>query len=241
MGIGGTGATVTRNSSTSFTINFTSPVALSRNVAKITVESTVHTIRPCSDGANCVVGDIGPGGGTVFYVASTQQSWGRHLEAAPKTWNGGTEDPQLAWCGNNNTTFIGGGSRLTTDGWGAGPANTAIMSSSTCSDSSAGKRVAYFNTLSSLKDWYIPVGVELNEMCKYAYDIADNNPNVLCGAPSIAGKTYNTQFKQNIYYTSFEFNGQYANYYRFESGYRSYQGAHDKNSSGIYVRPIRAF
>ena len=241
VGIGGTGLSVTTNSATSFTVTFISPVVSSGDVNKVTVESVEHTIRTCSDGANCVVGDIGSGGGTVFYVASSQQSWGRYLEAAPKTWNGGAEDPQLAWCGNNNTTFIGGGSRLTTDGWGRGPANTAIMSSSSCLDSSAGKRVAYFNSISSTKDWYIPVGVELNEMCKYAYDIADNDPSVLCGTPNIAGKTYNSQFRQNIYFTSFEYNGQYANYYRFESGYRSYQGAHDKNSSGVYVRPIRAF
>ena len=70
IGIGGTGATVTRNSSTSFTINFTSPVALSDYISKLTVESGVHTPRPCSDGGDCVIGDTGPGGGKVFFVKS---------------------------------------------------------------------------------------------------------------------------------------------------------------------------
>ena len=34
-----------------------------------------------SDGANCKVGDVGPGGGIVFYDAGSQQFWGRFLEA----------------------------------------------------------------------------------------------------------------------------------------------------------------
>ena len=34
-----------------------------------------------ADGANCKVGDVGPGGGIVFYDAGSQQVWGRFLEA----------------------------------------------------------------------------------------------------------------------------------------------------------------
>ena len=34
-----------------------------------------------SDGVDCSVGDVGPGGGIVFYDAGSQQVWGRFLEA----------------------------------------------------------------------------------------------------------------------------------------------------------------
>ena len=37
----------------------------------------------CSAGTSCQVGDIGPGGGVVFYDAGSSQSWGRWLEASP--------------------------------------------------------------------------------------------------------------------------------------------------------------
>ncbi|MEY5152690.1 MAG: fibronectin type III domain-containing protein [Actinobacteria bacterium] len=42
------------------------------------------------------VGDTGPGGGTIAYIADTMQPWGRYLEIAPSTWNG-TSDPALTW------------------------------------------------------------------------------------------------------------------------------------------------
>ena len=42
------------------------------------------------------VGDSGPGGGTIAYIADTVQPWGRYLEIAPSTWKGAS-DPTLAW------------------------------------------------------------------------------------------------------------------------------------------------
>ena len=33
------------------------------------------------DGTNCKVGDVGPGGGIVYYDAGSMQWWGRFLEA----------------------------------------------------------------------------------------------------------------------------------------------------------------
>jgi hypothetical protein len=42
------------------------------------------------------VGDTGPGGGTIAYIADTMQPWGRYLEIAPSTWKGAS-DPTLAW------------------------------------------------------------------------------------------------------------------------------------------------
>ena len=45
-------------------------------------QNSVHAVSPCKDsGENCKVGDIGPGGGVVFYDAGSLQPWGRFLEA----------------------------------------------------------------------------------------------------------------------------------------------------------------
>mgnify|MGYP006269893893 FL=1 len=45
--------------------------------------SPVLTGRVCTDSGPCSIGDVGPGGGVVFYDAGTHKSWGRWLEMAP--------------------------------------------------------------------------------------------------------------------------------------------------------------
>ncbi len=55
----------------------------------------------CQKGGLCQVGEVGPGSGVVFYVASSDFACGtatcRYLEAAPTGWNNSTADPKINW------------------------------------------------------------------------------------------------------------------------------------------------
>ena len=78
---------------------------------------------PQSCTTDCLVGDTGPGGGTVFYDAGSIQSWGRYLEFAPSNWRGGDSVwPDLQWC--DVSTDIAG---ATGSAIGDGRANTTAM------------------------------------------------------------------------------------------------------------------
>lgn len=102
VGGGMSGYTITSGSDY-FTITFTNPVATADSVYKITMQSGLHTVgisEQCasngqrSSGGPCRVGDIGTGGGTIFYAASTPftatgsacNTNCRYLEFAPKGW-----------------------------------------------------------------------------------------------------------------------------------------------------------
>ena len=55
----------------------------------------------CAEGGECVVGDIGPGGGTVFYDAGKDEEWGRYMEVMSPGWAGVNDwpiDPKARLC-----------------------------------------------------------------------------------------------------------------------------------------------
>ena len=122
----------------------------------------------CAQGGTCVVGNTGPGGGIVFYVqtATAAAPW-RYLEAAPNTWNGGSEDPQIIWCNVNNAylkSLVNGTtplSTLTGTVIGTGARNTKAMSG-TCSGGAANMAASYNGGGKS--DWFLPSKDELNQL-----------------------------------------------------------------------------
>jgi hypothetical protein len=127
------------------------------------------------------VGDTGPGGGKVFYVApssftSTGSACGtacKYLEAAPVVWiqnatpagqtncqiaDTMSNDPLCAWS-DNTSTRIG----TTGTGIGTGYANTSAMIAQSGSKGKAGTVARAFQG-GGKTDWFLPSEDELNQM-----------------------------------------------------------------------------
>ncbi|MEI7646945.1 MAG: hypothetical protein WCJ48_01475 [Actinomycetes bacterium] len=128
------------------------------------------TAVECSgSGINCAVGDTGPGGGTVFYVAATPFTCGatgastcNYLEAAPHGWQSTfqtatTVDQKSKWNSCNATQTTG-------NGIGAGAANTAKINSACSADTTAAGFQAANYRGNTRTDWYLPAKDEFTQM-----------------------------------------------------------------------------
>lgn len=114
----------------------------------------------CATGAACVIGDTGPGGGKVFYVAGGP---GKYLEAAPAGWASGGGairlDPTIVWC-NNAATDI----PFTLEAVGTGSENTTRILAG-CASGAAVSARAYGG--GGKTDWFLPSKGELNQMLNH--------------------------------------------------------------------------
>ena len=195
-----------------------------------------------------VVGDPGPAGGTIFYVATTPFKCGvdltadcTYLEAAPNGWNGGS-DPVLNWGGGDaifavtcSSKTISGASGTSI---GSGFANTAAIMSAcpaaTGDNSAPAARAADIYAPSGLAaDWFLPSKDELNELCKYARQTGQAGG----GGTVCSGGTQRDGFAAGLYWSSSEDYAFAAWYQDFPYGLQNdgYKGG------TFYVRPVRAF
>ena len=156
VGTGGTGLTVTSGSG-SFTTTFSSPVALSSSVFKITIESGEHSYG---------VGATGPGGGKIFYYASAGFSCGptltatcNYLEAAPTSGTNAWTDAGYVWSGNTNTLIGTTGTAI-----GTGYKNTLAMVAQSSTAGRAGTITRAYRGPNNLTDWFLPSKDELNQL-----------------------------------------------------------------------------
>jgi uncharacterized protein (TIGR02145 family) len=155
----------------SHTITFT-PTSL----IAATSQSFSVSVITCATGGPCAVGDIGPGGGYVFYVASTPFACGpnlgstcRYLEAAPTTgvspWSSNASAqwaPQRSGACTETSAEIGTGYKNSI--------RIAEYCYSTYSNGAAALARAYRGP-NNLSDWFLPSKNELIELYKARYSV----------------------------------------------------------------------
>ncbi len=167
----------------------------------------------------CKVGQIGPGGGTIFFVDYHQIYAGfDYLEAAPAVWAGPLGvDPTSEWCSNTDTKIELGLNSWSSRAVGLGPINTKTMLAN-C-NSGAANLIATYNSSSSAKkrDWFLPTVGELMLMSNNLQGLAGLLPSDYW---SSSGSTEISGWVQ-----SFD---------------HSYQGEATKGTL-YHVRPVRRF
>lgn len=132
---------------------------------------------PCASGGECAVGDTGPGGGIVFYVASGTFSCGlsgastcKYLEAAPANWNGAGGDPNISWSTDTDPGAGRGNQTTSVPGADGTAIGTGYQNSLDISNQygNAGVTTAAMKARlysgGSKSDWHLPSKNELNEL-----------------------------------------------------------------------------
>jgi hypothetical protein len=244
-GIGSTGMTVASSTGT-FTATFTTPVAQSSSVFKLTIQSGAH-IRPL------VVGNTGPGGGLIYYVneagfscgatyASTGSPTGglcHYLEVAPSGWNTGS-DPGLIWANSNTDLSISNDASAYNNplGVGLGYQNSiTIVDAGNNTTTAAGAARAYAG--GSKSDWYLPSAAELNLLCQWVRGVSPSVTTACTGGTlnSVAYGADSAGFGTEYYWSSSEVSASKVWWQYFSGGD---PGPGDRNEL-LLVRPIRAF
>jgi hypothetical protein len=197
---------------------------MNRRLWSITLLGMLFLLFSVSDASStskqmvrCVVGQIGLGGGTVFYDAGSQQKWGQCLEAAPMQWSGKAQDPKAPWCNVFNVFFSDAVASRSYIGTaiGKGSANTNLLMISGCKSGAGVLAHAYHG--GGKTDWFLPSKNELHAMYL--------NRAVIGG------------LGDGVYWSSSEndANGAWIHYFHTKGQYLRFKGI--ANS----VRPIRAF
>ena len=179
-GKGWVGSNITSGSGT-FTISFTTPVALASTVERLTLQSASHAAGDCITEALCALGDIGPGGGMVFYAGAAFTMTGatcntncHYLEWAPVSWastqsqNASFNVPGTATTDARATLMPANLLVGTSTSFGSGLNNTNLMAnaagSGTSSTNAAKAALLYAANDSSAGQWFLPSREELGAL-----------------------------------------------------------------------------
>jgi hypothetical protein len=194
----------------------------------------------CSNGGAatvCNIGDIGPGGGIVFYDAGKEEYWGRYLEIAPKSCEG----ERYPWrpADNKKTVYTAQGDqtaaelRVLAKGIGMGKVNTRIITLALGGGKYAAKYAEDLEC-NGRDDWFLPSKDELDT----AYNRLAQNRVGSKDTP-IGG------FNKGYYWTSTDYNDKTAWSQYFMDGQQfdrvQTMDGNRKPPTPFRVRAIRAF
>ena len=239
------GTQTTAQTATIYTITARNAGGATATTFALTVPTT-----PCAKGGVCALGDTGPGGGKVFYVhasgtfacGSTLSSTCKYLEVAPNTWSGSSSDPtKLSAISTYQSTDV---TSITNDafpynnalGIGLGYKNSlAIVAQGNNTSTAAGAARAYAG--GSQSDWYLPTTAELNVLCQWARNVAQNVAANCIGGALNTGTGGGAGFLPSPYWSSSEWSATDTWTQNFNAGGQNF---YVKNYT-YYVRPVRAF
>lgn len=205
----------------------------------------------CSAGTSCQVGDIGPGGGLVFYDAGSPQSWGRWLEVAPAACQTSGKVWRIAAAAETGTRQLpllypvwrtAARQRVQSKALGMGARNTDLivrqhagLPDAAVQSMAAGYAAAL--VCSGLNDWFLPSKDELDSL----YNLLAANDHGLDGANPFG-------FLRGFYWTSSEYNNETAWTQLWIDGQQfdrekwlNGDPRRDGGFNPFHVRPIRAF
>ena len=236
------GTPTTVQVATVYTITATNATSTATQTFTLTVTAAAAT---CATGGACVVGDTGPGGGVVFYVSATNfTSTGsacgiacKYLEAAPANWQTGTTgDPTRTWANGNSpnnqfTTIVGADG--TAIGTGYQNSLDIVAQTGNVAATSAAVEARAYRGPNNLTDWYLPSKNELNQLCRYAWNLTVSNTTTTC--TGLSG-SIRAGFSTGIYWSSSE-SGTTAWAQSLSNGAQATNGKNERRS----VRPVRTF
>ena len=201
----------------------------------VVVPTVARLNNACTQSAtSCSIGDVGPGGGIVFYDAGKTLPWGRYLEIAPASCEG----VGLPWRVGKARVYTNwetaAKQRLVAKQVGMGKANTKVITQSFGTGSYAAQ-FAQDSTCNSKDDWFLPSKDEL--------DLAYNNvaQNRDGGKDSPLGG-----LNKGYYWTSTDYNNTSAWTQYFMDGQQfdrvqTLAANIQPPSNPFRVRPIRSF
>jgi hypothetical protein len=203
------------------------------------------------------LGDVGPGGGRIFYYSAagfncgpTRAATCNYLEVAPPalglaSWDTDTVNSvSRTWAQSpHQTTAVPDfGDRTNAQLIGYGYRNTQLIINQGNSDSTtSAAALAQSFRGGGFSDWYLPSKDELNQMCKWQRGItgvALTTLTTVCGGGNLNSGTGASGFITGRYWSSTEYDANDAWYQSFNTGS---QFDHVKDYTSPHVRPVRAF
>jgi hypothetical protein len=213
--------------------------------------SNTYRLRVTGD-----IGDIGPGGGRIFYYLAAGFNCGasftdtgsptgekcKYLEVAPNTWIT-PSDSTTVLLGNRNDAAQISGVRLDAsvvydaNDVGLGYKNTLAFRADSRAIANTGIRYVRDYNGGSLSDWYLPNSTELNVLVYWSKGLT---PVVNVRTTSTAA-IINGNFNTSYYYYSSSQTGSNPFISHIQSFNNGATVTNNWSDAGMRVRPIRAF